>query len=264
MTAIDWRVVAARAVNAAGRGDVERLAAHLGALELHEVPEHLADLALAFAAACGDEPARAELYDRVVRAARATLPAAGYAAHVVDDAIGEVMVILLGEPGKASALLTYRAQASLVAWLRTLAVRTAMRLVETCRRETPTSDTDETLVDRMASTDLTRDLYRAELRTAVRRAFATAIGKLSYFDRELLGAFVVRGSRVEDLARAHGVHRATAARWLARARAALERELYGELERDLAASSSQVASMLDSVRSTIELSVERLLVVSPG
>ena len=257
---IDWRAIAQRA----GSADAERFAAHLRTLALDAEPEHLADLALAFAAASGDERAQEELYARVTRAARTTVPAAGYAAHVVDDTIGELALTLLGEPGKPSALLTYRGQASLGAWLRTLAVRTAMRLAEACRREAPASDSDDTLVDRMAAADLTRDLYRAELRTVVRRAFAVAVGRLSYFDRELLGAFIVRGQSLEDLARTHDIHRATAARWLARARASLERELYGELERDLKASGSQIASMLDSVRSNIELSVERLLDVSRG
>ena len=93
----------------------------------------------------------------------------------------------------------------------------------------------------------------------MRRAFATAIERLSYFDRELLAGFIVRGDSVDAIAKTHAVHRATAARWLARARGALDRELCKELERDLGASDSEVASILHSVRSVIDLSVERLL-----
>jgi RNA polymerase sigma-70 factor, ECF subfamily len=222
--------------------------------------EHAGDVALAHAAAAGDPAAQAELHSRVVRAAHATLPAAGYADHIVDDTIGELVLTLLGEPNKPSPLLTYRGESSLSAWLRTLVVRTAMRLAQACRRETPTFDSDDTsLFDRVATSDLTRDLYRAELRAAVRRAFAVAIARLSYFDHELLASFIVAGHSVDDIAKTHAVHRATAARWLARARAALDRELCKELERDLRASDSEVASILQSVQSSIDLSVARLL-----
>lgn len=255
----DWRAIATHEVGHAGFGDIDRLTAHLVALDLGDVPEHIRDVALAFFAACGEPAAQVELHRQVVQASRATLPAAGYAEHIIDDTIGELELTLLGDPSKPSPLLAYRGQSSLGGWLRTLAVRTAIRLSQTSRRETPASDTDTALLDHVATSDLTRDLYRAELRVAVRRAFATAIARLSYFDRELLAAFIVRAEPVDAIAKTHAVHRATAARWLARARATLDRELCKELERDLGASDSEVASILHSVRSVIDLSVERLL-----
>jgi RNA polymerase sigma-70 factor (ECF subfamily) len=252
---IDWMAIAARAAREATTSvDVTALARHLTAFDLDRVPDHVADVAIAFAAAGGDPGAQSELHRRVVHAARTTLPAAGYAAHIVDDTIGELELTLLGEP---SPLLKYRGQSSLAGWLRTLAARTAMRLVEVSRREV--TDDDASLIDHVASSDLTRDLSRAELRELVRRAFATAIGRLSYFDRDLLASFIVRGHSVDTIAKSHDVHRATAARWMARARAALDRELASELESGLGATDSEVRSLVGSVRSSIELSVERLL-----
>jgi RNA polymerase sigma-70 factor, ECF subfamily len=259
---IDWPAIAAQAATeatgagTAGELDAARLAAHLVGLGLDAVPAHLGDVVLGFAATSGDPLAQAEVHRQLVRAARMTLPAAGYAEHVVDDTIGELSLTLLGTE---SPLRTYRGHASLVGWLRTLVARTALRLVEACRREASAPESDGDLVEHVAATDLTRDLYRVELRTAVRRAFATAITRVSYFERELLADFLARGRGLDDIAKAHDVHRATAARWLARARAALDRELRSELHRDLVASDSEVASILDSVRSSIELSVERLL-----
>jgi RNA polymerase sigma-70 factor, ECF subfamily len=259
---IDWTPIARQAAaeatqaGSAGEIDVARLAVHLAALGVDAVPTHLGDVVLGFAATHGDTVAQAEVHRHLVRAARTTLPAAGYADHVVDDTIGELALTLLGDK---SPLLTYRGQASLGGWLRTLVARTALRLVEACRREASAPESDGDLVEHVAATDLTRDLYRVELRTAVRRAFATAITRVSYFERELLADFLVRGRGLDDIAKAHAVHRATAARWLARARAALDRELRSELHRDLVASDSEVASILESVRSSIELSVERLL-----
>ncbi|HTL36603.1 MAG TPA: hypothetical protein VL326_25895 [Kofleriaceae bacterium] len=264
-TIIDWTAIATRAADEAMHAGlvssthVGRLAEHFRALELDHVSAHVVDVVLAFAATSGDRQAQAELHHRVVTAARTTLPAAGYPDHVVEDVTGELIVTLLQQANRRSPLLTYRGQASLIGWLRTLAARTAQRLVKVCRREAPSSDGDAPLVEHLAATDLTRDLYRAELRTVVRRAFATAIEQLSYFERELIGDFLVRGQSLDDIAKAHAVHRATAARWMARARAALDRELRRELHRKLVASDSEVASILDSVRSSIEVSVERLL-----
>ncbi|MGE0548460.1 MAG: hypothetical protein AB7O24_15395 [Kofleriaceae bacterium] len=262
---IEWRAVAALAAGEVERAsavrsvDVSAFAAHLAGLGLDRVPAHLHDLVLAFAAASGDPRAQTELHQRVVGAVRATLPAAGYPEHVIDDTIGELTLAFVHESNRRSPLLTYRGEASLAGWLRTLAARTAIRLVKVCRREPPTADPDSMLLDQIASVDLTRDLYRVELHGAVRRAFAAAIGRLSYFDRDLLAELITRGRSVDDIAKSHTVHRATAARWVARARAALDRELHGELQRDLAASASEISSILGSVQSSIELSVERLL-----
>jgi RNA polymerase sigma-70 factor, ECF subfamily len=254
----DWRAIAAGSARDAKLAiDVEALASHLAGLDLDAAPANLGDVALAFAAASGDPRAQSELHRQIVRAARATLPAAGYAPHVVDDAIGELALTLLADA--RSPLLTYRGQASLAGWLRTLVARTALRLAEAYRRDASPNESDGELIEHVAATDLTRDLYRAELRSAVRRAFAAAITRVSYFERQLLGDSLVRGQSLDDIAKTHSVHRATAARWMARARAALDRELRTELHRDLVASDSEVASILDSVRSSIELSVERLL-----
>ncbi|MGE0869162.1 MAG: hypothetical protein AB7P03_11375 [Kofleriaceae bacterium] len=262
---IHWRAIATRAaadakrVRALGDVDVASLTAHLVGLALDDVPVHLGDVVLAFAAASADPVAQTELHHRVVQAARATLPPAGYPEHVVDDTIGELTVSLAHEPNRRSPLLSYRGQSSLAAWLRTLAARTAIRLVKACRREPGIGDHDSMLLDQISSVDLTSDLYRAELRGAVRRAFGAAVGRLSYFERDLLAELIVRGRSVDVIARSHGVHRATAARWIARARAALDRELHTELALDLAVSPSEISSILGTVQSGLELSVERLL-----
>src|SRR6185503_4755124 len=105
---IDWSAIATRATEQAvldrlvGRGDAARLAEHLRALQLDEVPTYVGDVVLAFAAACADPLAQTELHNRVVNAARSTLPAAGYADHVVEDATGELMLTLLQHANKRS------------------------------------------------------------------------------------------------------------------------------------------------------------------
>jgi hypothetical protein len=89
---------------------------------------------------------------------------------------------------------------------------TALHLVESYRREGGTGGSDDELIDQLAATNLPRELTRAELRTSVRQAFMSVIARLSLFDRELLGDVVLRGRSVDDIARRHDVHRATAVR----------------------------------------------------
>ena len=254
---IDWTAVAARATPPGVTVEASQLAAHLAGLCLDDEPAHLSDVALAFAASRGDAGAQAEVHRQLTRAARATLPAAGYADHVVDDAIGELAVTLLADT--RSPLVTYRGQASLTAWLRTLAARTALRLVNICRRET--ADGDGELIDHVAATDLTRDLYRAELRGAVRRAFGTAFRACRTSSASCSPTSSCAGSR-------RGRRSPEVARGASRDGGALDgpgharlstAHCANQLNRNLVASDSEVASILDSVRSSIELSVERLL-----
>lgn len=261
---IDWDAIAKRAARDAASSDpafavdAARLGRHLVELRLDGEPPHLDDLVLAFAAASGDPVAIAELHRQVLHAARTTLGPANYAEHVIEDAGGELMLTLLGEPSKPSPLWTYRGRAALTAWLRTLVARLAIRLRELSQRQAPAGD-HEALIELASSTDLMRDLARAELRSAARHAFEIAAQRLSYFDRELLADVVIRGRSVEAIAEHHGLHRTTAARWVARARAALDRELRKELGRNLVATPSEVDSILDSLQSSLDLSVERLL-----
>lgn len=58
----------------------------------------------------------------------------------------------------------------------------------------------------------------------------------------------------------YGVHRATAARWLADARAALGDAIRGELAGRLRIAASEVDSIVRLVQSRVDMSLDRLLV----
>lgn len=242
--------------------DREPFAAHLAEVAPEQGELAIGDLALAFEAARGDQAALAELHATLERTARPALAAAGYAPTIIDDAIQETSVRLMVAPaGEARPLLlTYQGRAPISAWIKTIALRTASRLVDISRRV----HADDAVLSRLASAhDPAAAVIKAELRPAVRAAFAAAIRGLSYFHRELLAAVIIDGATIDQLARQHGIHRATAARWVGRARAALDDGLRHELAVTLGLTPSEVSSALSAIATSIELTPERLVAGMP-
>lgn len=249
---------------AAARPTLDRaaFADHLAVVAPETGELAVADLALAFQAAHGDQVAVSELHAIVERASRLALRVAGYSATVADDAIQETSVrLLVAQAGKNKPiLLTYQGRARLSAWIKTIALRTASRLMAIENRV----DRDEGVLERLAdSHDPITHAIKADIRPAARAAFVAAVRGLSYFHRELLGAVILDGATIDDLSRQHGVHRATAARWVGRARAALDDGVRRELASALDLSPSEVSSVLTAIATSIELTPARLLAGMP-
>lgn len=232
------------------------LRAHLAAIGPCE-PSALADLALAFAAARGHDGATRTVHARLAGPMRAAILRAGYTSTIADDAMQEALIVLLvGAAGGSPALATYKGRATLAAWAKTIALRVAARIHAARGTLAPDAHDDPHLagVDELVGRGL-----RAELRGPVVRAFDKAASALSMFDRELLRAVIVRGRSMEQLASEHGVHRATVARWLGRARGELDTTMRAELAGALALSESEVSSVLRTVHTSLVLPVEPLL-----
>jgi RNA polymerase sigma-70 factor, ECF subfamily len=249
----------------AARPTLDRVAftEHLDAVCPEEGELSIGDLALAFQAAHGDDRAVAELHALIERAARIALATAGYAPSVIEDTIQETSVrLLLSTPDdRRPILLTHQGRARLSAWVKTIALRTAARLVELEKRVQRNDGIIELLA---GSHDPARDVLKSDLRPAVRAAFASAVRGLSYFHRELLASVIIDGETIDQMARRHKVHRATAARWIGRARAALDEGMRRELGTALRLSPSEVSSVLTAIATTIDFTVDRLLDGVPG
>lgn len=237
--------------------DREAFAEHLARIAPDTGDLAIADLALAFQALQGDQPTIVELYSIVERTAKPALLVAGYSATVADDAIQETATRLLVSPVPEDRplLATYQGRARLSAWIKTIALRTASRLVQISRR----IHGDDAMLDELAGAhDPASAVVKAELRPAVRAAFAAAVRALSYVDRELLASVIVRGETIDELSKQHGIHRATAARWVGRARAALDDGLRRELAAALRLGPAEVSSVLSAIATSIELTPARL------
>jgi RNA polymerase sigma-70 factor, ECF subfamily len=236
--------------------DVDAFRAHLSSLPSWE-PAALTELALAFAAASGVASAISELTMRLEGHLRAAVMRAGYPRALAEDATQETLILLLVEADEhAPALLTYRGRAPLAAWAKTIALRLAAKqhaaIDDAMLRDAQGGSAFATVPDCVARA------LRAELRGVVERAFTASVAALSMFDRELLRATILEGDTIDGLAARHDVHRATAARWIGRARGALDDALRAALAKDLVLSESEVSSVLRAVQTSLVLPVTPL------
>jgi RNA polymerase sigma-70 factor (ECF subfamily) len=100
---------------------------------------------------------------------------------------------------------------------------------------------------------------KAVYRTAFREAFAAAIGSLEARDKSLLRQHLVDGLTIDELAPIYGVHRATAARWVASARELLLQRVRREFAERARVSDRELRSVLRLVESRLDLTLQRLL-----
>ncbi len=77
--------------------------------------------------------------------------------------------------------------------------------------------------------------------------------------RNLLRQHLLDGLTIDELGVIYQVHRVTAARWLTAARADLWAHTRRRLRQTLGVSDESIGAMLDDIRSTLDLSIERAL-----
>jgi RNA polymerase sigma-70 factor (ECF subfamily) len=100
-----------------------------------------------------------------------------------------------------------------------------------------------------------RRTYAAELKDA----FGRAVAQLSARERNLLYYACVEDLGVDAMGELYGVHRATAARWLANARMALFKHLRAALLAQLRVRPDELESIVRMMLSKVEITLERYL-----
>jgi RNA polymerase sigma-70 factor (ECF subfamily) len=96
-----------------------------------------------------------------------------------------------------------------------------------------------------------RSLYAADFQSALRRALAA----LSPQARNVLRMHVVGRCNIDEIGVAYGVHRATAARWIERARGKIYDEVRRELCVDHKLTFSEFRSLATLLGTEVELSL---------
>lgn len=209
----------------------------------------LGDLYLAVAAQAGGSEALRGI-EAVLRRVSASLERRGIAHAEVQDVIAEVRSDQLVAPAEsAPGIARYAARASLERWFIVIAAR----MLQRARRRTgriETQDTEQLAATIVMPSDLERLAVRDEAKQALARALQHAVSELDPTQRTLLRLHVNDGVSIDDVARLYGIHRATAARRLERARRDLATATRRELARDLALSPWEVDSLIREVRSS--------------
>ena len=166
--------------------------------------------------------------------------------------------LLVAEPGKPPKIADYAGRGRLATWLRIIATRTALDLNAAKGREIPVEEgTLEYVIG--AGEDPELDYLKERYRKEFRAAFADAFAALEPRDRSLLRYAFGRGLSIDAIGTLHGVHRATAARWVVTAHEELKKTLRKTLMARLDVKPDEYTSILRLIESRIEVSFDRLM-----
>jgi RNA polymerase sigma-70 factor (ECF subfamily) len=158
--------------------------------------------------------------------------------------------------GSSGKILEYRGRGSIRGWLRVVAVREALQLLRQRRREAPMPE-DHDIAGRLQSGDAPvmtqreRDLHR--------EAFRAALASLSPRDRNLLRQHYLHGATIDELGALHGVHRATAARWIADLREILLDRTKRHIAIELRLAGGELESEMRRVAANLEITLQHTL-----
>ena len=218
---------------------------------------HRARVDLWFALACGRGDRLAiERFTAIMTGEMITaLASLKLPAATAEEIAQRVCVRLLTADGDHEPrILDYGGDGELRTWVRVIALRTAISELRKTGREV--SD-DALLYHAAAQPSPAAALLRERSVEDLKVAFHNALGTLEPRERNLLRQHLLDGLTIDELGSLYRVHRVTAARWLAKARHTLWREVCRDLRARLNLSPSDVDSLLDGVRSTLDLSLER-------
>jgi RNA polymerase sigma-70 factor (ECF subfamily) len=200
------------------------------------------DLALAAACLAQDPAAIAQLEAGPLAEARIHLASLGYEPHAIDEAVqrGRAKLIVDG------ALSGYRGRGPLSTFVRTTIVRLAIDDKRVVRRDVEVS---ELLAASCADPELEymRTLYAEQLAEAFREAWNALAGH----ERYILSLRIFDGMEIDDVARVYNIHRATAGRRTAAARASLISQTRISLRKRLSVGDETLDSILRIVTTSV-------------
>lgn len=152
----------------------------------------------------------------------------------------------------------FSGRGDLRSWVRAMAAREAIEVLRGARREAPADD-DTALHALVAPGDVELEHAKAHYVAQFKQAFSAALRGLSPRDQTLLRQHVVDGLTIDELGALYQMHRATAARSLERARAAVLEATRAQLGSVLRVRPSELDSILRLIRSRIEVTLRGLM-----
>lgn len=159
----------------------------------------------------------------------------------------------------APLLAGYSGRGDLASWLRSIGLRMASRARHEGDRNVAFDSSAGGAARLVAEPEL--ELLRRTYAPRLETAMASALEDLPERDRMLLRQHYIDALSLEAVAALHGVHRATAARWLADARTSVLRGVEDTLRAEGPLTDSELESLLRSVAREIAPSLTRILAV---
>jgi RNA polymerase sigma-70 factor (ECF subfamily) len=219
----------------------------------------LDDLYLAFACSRREPAALIRLQEHLVSEVRAALAKLRVPADREDDFRQQLWEKLLVSAGGRPRVLDFSGRGKLRHWVRVAAVRL---ILDELRASPPGREVlaqDELLGVASPENDPEIQLLKLQYGHEFRAAFEAAIHGLGPEDRNVLRSYYSAGLTIDEIGAAFGIHRATAARRVARARSALLAATRRELGERLRLSTAALKSVMRLIQSQLHASVRRLL-----
>ncbi|MCB9642472.1 MAG: sigma-70 family RNA polymerase sigma factor [Myxococcales bacterium] len=223
---------------------------------------HCPDLYLAFACTLQNAQAIEVLEHQYAGMLRQIARRFANQAHPEEDLLQTLREkLFVDTPQRDARIRHYAGQGPLHSWLRVTATRTFLDCVRSGAQQKREHGTDDRLLMNAPDlqTDVELDFLKREYRAQFKESFEEAMGSLSSSERNLLRQNLIAGLSIDQIGAIYHIHRATAARRIARARETLlERTRLGLLTR-LKLSNEDFDSLMEMIRSRLDLSLHRLL-----
>ena len=217
------------------------------------------ELYLAIACAAGVDHAIVALEKHYLSGLVWTLVRRGQDAATAADIVQAVRVrFLVGGPGRLPRIAEYNGRGSLATWIGVAAVRTAVSTYRKYHRESPAHELD--IVSDVQSPEL--ELLQQRFGATFEAAFRSAFEALAPRERNLLRYQALDRLGIDRIAAIYGIHRATAARWVAHASETLVAGVRRVLQDRLCIGADELESLLRLFHGKMELSL-RLFLTPP-
>ena len=169
--------------------------------------------------------------------------------------------LFLEGPDRSKKILEYRGTGRLRHWFRVLAARTMLDELRKARRSDKLQllASDSALWNAAPVVDPELANMRRTYRKSFRAAFESATNSLEPEERNILKCHYLMGMSTEQLAQAFGIHKATAARQVTRARDRLLFSTRDRLKAQLGADSGDLDSVMRLFNEEMSVSLSRLL-----
>ena len=242
--------------------DEDRFAGYLAARLDGDDPLHVEDLYLACACVDGLPRALAAFDERhltvvpryLLRFARSSA-----FAEEVQQRLRECLFV--GSDGERPRMTSYSGRGPLASWVKVAAIRLALNLRRSDRREVSLGDGDEPMI----ASDPEMLLLRRRFGSDFRAAFAAAIAALTIEQRQLLRFHFLDALSLGEIGALYAIDKSTVSRRLQAARVALLLQTERGLSARLNLADHEVASMMRLFRSQFgDVSVARLLRAQEG